>query len=151
MNTRYIVRVLQCGAMCCSLVQCVAVWCKVLQRGAMCCSVVQCVAACCSVLQCGAVWCSVVQCGAMLCMNTRYIANKHVCICRTHACTFSRRVDTCACSTLLSSTNINTPDKPTHTYMQKHSDAVGDLHIYHHNFISVSHVERTCNTLALFL
>jgi len=30
----------------------------------VCCSVVQCVAVWCSVLQCGAVWCSVVQCVA---------------------------------------------------------------------------------------
>jgi len=39
-----VVGVLQCGAVCCSVVQCVAVWCGVLQCGAACCSVVQCVA-----------------------------------------------------------------------------------------------------------
>jgi len=81
--------VLQCGV-CCSVVQCVAVWCSVLQCGAVCCSVLQWVAVwcsvvfcvwhdsvCCSVecvavwrsvLQCGAVCCSVVQCG-VLCMT----------------------------------------------------------------------------------
>ena len=38
--------------MCCSVLQCVAVWCSVLQCVAVCCSVLQCVAVCCSVLQC---------------------------------------------------------------------------------------------------
>jgi len=36
---------------CCSVLQCVAVWCSVLQCVAVCCSVLQCVAVCCSVLQ----------------------------------------------------------------------------------------------------
>jgi len=40
---------------CCSVVQCGAVWCSVVQCGAVWCSVVQCVAMCCSVLQCVAV------------------------------------------------------------------------------------------------
>ena len=47
---------LQCDAVCCIVLQCVAVWC----------SVMQCVALCCIVLQCGAVWCSVLQCVAGL-------------------------------------------------------------------------------------
>jgi len=59
--------VLQCVAVCCRVVQCVAVCCSVLQSGAVCCRVVQCVAVRCSVVQCGAVWCSVVQCDAVWC------------------------------------------------------------------------------------
>jgi len=55
--------VLQCVAICCSALQCVAawvccsgwqcdsVWCSVLQWGAVCCSGWQCVAVCCSMLQ----------------------------------------------------------------------------------------------------
>ena len=70
--------VLQCGV-CCSVVQCVAVWCSVLQCVAVSCSVVQrgvlCMTwlsvlqcgVCCSVAQCVAVWCSVLQCGAVWC------------------------------------------------------------------------------------
>ena len=45
--------VLQCVAVCCSVLQCV------LQRVAVCCSVLQCVAVCCSVLQCDILCCSV--------------------------------------------------------------------------------------------
>ena len=43
------------------MLQCVAVCCSVLRCVAVCCSVLQCVAVCCSVLHCGTVWCSVVQ------------------------------------------------------------------------------------------
>jgi len=43
------------GAVCCSVVQCVAVCCSVLQCVAVCCSVLQCVAVCCSVSRCVAV------------------------------------------------------------------------------------------------
>ena len=68
---------LQCVAVCCSVLQCVAESRKdfgpllsrparrllsVLQCAAVCCSVLQCVAVCCSVLQCVAVCCSVLQC-----------------------------------------------------------------------------------------
>jgi len=53
-----VVGVLQCGAVCCSVMRGVAVWCGVLQCGAVCCGVVRCVAVWCSVLQCGAVCCS---------------------------------------------------------------------------------------------
>jgi len=76
------VSVLQCVAVCCSVLQCVAACCSVLQcvalldilllvrvsmRVSMCCSVLQCVAVCCNVLQsvavcCAAVCCSVLQC-----------------------------------------------------------------------------------------
>jgi len=61
----------RCVAVCCSVLQCVAVWCSVIQRE--CQSLQQhydellhrCVAVCCSVLQCDTVWCSVVQCAAV--------------------------------------------------------------------------------------
>jgi len=65
------------------VLQCAAVRCSVLQRGAVCCRVLQCVAGngrtwhklaqerplavCCSVLQCVAVPCSVLQCVAACC------------------------------------------------------------------------------------
>jgi len=69
---------LQCVAVCCDILRCVAVLqcvlrnasslftcryfqgCSVLQCVAVCCSVMQCVAVCCSMLQCVAVYCSVV-------------------------------------------------------------------------------------------
>ena len=73
----------QCVAVCCSVLQCVAACCSLLQCAAVCCSVLQCVAACnirqrhqdhrgswaqydtvcCSVLQHVAVCCSVLQRG----------------------------------------------------------------------------------------
>ena len=61
------VRVLQCVAVCCSVLswKCVTVCCSVSQCVAVCCSVLQCVVVCCSVLQCGAVRCSVLQCVAV--------------------------------------------------------------------------------------
>ena len=43
------------------MLQCAAVCCSVLQRVAACCSVLQCVAVCCSVVRCSAVWCSALQ------------------------------------------------------------------------------------------
>jgi len=55
--------VLQCVAVCCSVLPCV--WSILVPEGrepAMCCSVLQCVAVCCSVLQCVAVCCSMLQC-----------------------------------------------------------------------------------------
>jgi len=77
--------VLQCVAVCCSVLQCV-VGDQVKQmtvdiRNIVCCSVLQCVAVCCSVLQCVAVCCggssetndgrhsqySVLQCAAVCC------------------------------------------------------------------------------------
>ena len=48
-------------AVCCNLLQCVAVRCSVLQCVAVCCSALQCVAVRCSVLQCVAVCCSALQ------------------------------------------------------------------------------------------
>ena len=54
-----------CVAVCCSVLQCVAVCCSVLQSVAECCSVLQCAAVCCNLLQyvliytrCVAVCCS---------------------------------------------------------------------------------------------
>ena len=107
--------VLQCAAVCCSVLQrvlqCVAVCvnsldpctksttcCSVLQCVAVCCSVLQCalthwtharrvphVAVCCSVLQCVAVCCSVLQCAAVCCSVLQCVAVW------TH-CTHARRV-----------------------------------------------------------
>jgi len=72
--------VVQRGAVCCSVLQCVAVCAvvcySVLQCGAVCCNIVrfyvdfqhcycECVAECCSALQCVAVCCSVLQCVAV--------------------------------------------------------------------------------------
>jgi len=55
--------VLQCVAVRCRVVQCVAVQesqgIRMANRRLVCCSVLQCVAVCCSVLQCVAVCCSV--------------------------------------------------------------------------------------------
>ena len=76
--------VLQCVALCYSLLQCASVYCFVLQRvvvccsilqsNAVCCSVLQCVAVCCSVLQCTAVCCSVLQCVAVCCSVLQCVA-----------------------------------------------------------------------------
>ena len=62
---------LQCVAVCCSVLQCAAVCCSVLQCVAVCCSVLQCAAVCLSVLQCVAVCCSVLQCVAVCCSGSR--------------------------------------------------------------------------------
>jgi len=58
-------RVLQCVAVCCSVLQCVVATFhgkETNESVAVCCSVLQCVAVCCSVLQCVAVCCRVLQC-----------------------------------------------------------------------------------------
>jgi len=76
-------RVLQFVAVCCSVLQCVAIFLQFsgglsslsfphphlyrLIYVAVCCSALQCVAVCCSVLQCVAVCCSVLQCDAVCC------------------------------------------------------------------------------------
>jgi len=65
-----VVNVMQCVAVCCSVLQCVAVWYRVLRYGAVWCGLVQCVAVWRSVLRSGAVWCgvaNVMQCVAMQC------------------------------------------------------------------------------------
>ena len=61
---------------CCSVVQCGAVWCSVLQCVAVCCIALQCDTACCSVLQCVAVCSSVLQlqCGSICCNVLRFFA-----------------------------------------------------------------------------
>ena len=56
---------LQCVAVCCSVLQCAAVCCSVLQRETR--ETLQCLAACCSVLQCVAVCCNVLLCVAVCC------------------------------------------------------------------------------------
>ena len=64
---------LQCAAVCCSVLQCGAVLCVEGGRhvgdlislegsSQVCCSILQCAVECCGVLQCGAVCCSVLQC-----------------------------------------------------------------------------------------
>jgi len=96
---------MQCGAVCCSVSQCVVfcgvpdvkwmcassaldlfLWCSVLQCVAVCCSVLQCVAVCCGVLHhivgcCSVVQrvavccCSVLQCVAQLCSVLQCVAH----------------------------------------------------------------------------
>jgi len=53
------------------VLQCVAVCYSVLQFGAVCCTV--CCTVCCSVLQCIAVCCSVLQCVAVCCSVLQYL------------------------------------------------------------------------------
>ena len=77
--------VLQCGrdmktlgpsvAVCCNVLQCVAMCCSVFV--VVCCSVLQCVAVCCSVLQCVAVCCSAVvsnDAGSVCCSVLQFVA-----------------------------------------------------------------------------
>jgi len=61
---------------CCSVVQCGAVWCSVVQCGAVWCSVVQ----------CGAVWCNVVQCVAVRLLSSTKtdMIRRYVCTCVLH-------------------------------------------------------------------
>ena len=66
--------VLQRAAVCCSVLQCVAVYCSVLQCAAVRCSVLQCAAVGCSVLQRAAVCCSVLQCAAVCCSVLQRVA-----------------------------------------------------------------------------
>ena len=65
---------LQNVAVCRSVLQCVAVPCSVLQCVAECCRVLQSVAECCRVLQCVAVCCSVLQCVAVCCSVLQCVA-----------------------------------------------------------------------------
>ena len=57
----------QCVAVCCSVLQCVAACGSVVQCVAVCCSVLQCVAVCCNVWQRVAVCGHVLQCVAVCC------------------------------------------------------------------------------------
>jgi len=59
--------VLQCVAACCSVLQCVPVCSSLFRCVPMCCSVLQCVARCHSVLQCVTVCCSVLHCIVVCC------------------------------------------------------------------------------------
>ena len=81
------VRVVQCVAVCCSVLQFVAVCTLgntlqhtathfrfVLQFVAVCCRVLPFVAVCCSVLQCVVVCCSVLQCVAVCCSVLPWLA-----------------------------------------------------------------------------
>jgi len=76
--------VVQRGAVCCSVWQCIVVCCRALQRGAVYCSVLQCeciavycclslpcVAACCSTLQCVSVCHRVLPCVAVFCREAK--------------------------------------------------------------------------------
>ena len=65
-----------------SKLQCVAVCCSVLQYVAV--SVLQCVAVCCSALQCVAV--SVLQCAAVFELHTRVIYLHRMCACGAVCC-----------------------------------------------------------------
>jgi len=67
------------GAVCCSVLQCIAVYCSVLQCVAVCCSVSLCVAVCRIVLQHIAVCCivAVLHCRSML---QHYLAGEILCI-----------------------------------------------------------------------
>ena len=68
---------------CFIVMQCVAVSCSVLQCGALCCSVLQCLAVSCSVLQCLAVCYSVVHCVAVSCSALQCLVHE-VSPCATH-------------------------------------------------------------------
>ena len=107
----------QRAAVCCSVLQCVAVFCSVLQCVAVCCNVLQCVAvlqltcvrACVSctgihvlqcVAQCVAVWCSVLQCAAVCCsVLQRAVAFCSVLKCVAVCCSVLQYVVVC-CSML---------------------------------------------------
>ena len=88
---------------CCSVVQCGAVWCSVVQCGAVWCSVVQCGAVWCNVVQCGAVCCSVLQC--VFCHRQRLTWYAGMCV--RVCCTVLQYVVVC-CSVSFSSTLIDT-------------------------------------------
>jgi len=87
---------IRCFAMCCSVLQCVALWysvlqcvtvcCRVLKSVAEFCSLLHCVALCCSVLQCVAVCYSVLKgvavcCRVLLCAGLCYSVLQRVAVC----------------------------------------------------------------------
>jgi len=121
--------VLQCVAVCCSVLQCVAACCSflhcdavrrsvtqcVLQCVVLCCSATQCVAVCCSEMQCGAVCCSVLQwlCVSLECSFLSNFGDDDLCV----------RACLCACACMLHdgsiarvTWHIHTCDV-THTYI----------------------------------
>jgi len=71
-------RLLQRGAVWCSVAQCGAVWCIGSVIRCMFGSVLQCVAVCCSLLQCVAVCCSVLQCGSTRDWKCHIVAHYHI-------------------------------------------------------------------------
>ena len=88
-------RVLQCVAVCCSVLLCAAVCCSVLQCVAVCCCVLLCVAVCCSALLCVAGCCCVLQCVAVCCNVLQCVAVSSAWI--THGAVLRLRVSyTCA-------------------------------------------------------
>ena len=92
--------VLQSVAMCCSVLQCVAVWTCIrgtqyLSCVAVCCSVLQCVAACCNVLQCVAVYRSVSQCVDMYLGDPVSFVCCSVSQCVAVCCSVLQRVAAC--------------------------------------------------------
>ena len=68
--------VLRYDAVCCSMLQCAAVWCSVLRYVAVCCSTMQCVTIGCSVLQYVTVCCCMLHCVAI-----RYSVLWYVVVC----------------------------------------------------------------------
>jgi len=137
-----VLQCVQCVTVCCamlwgvgSVVQCVAVCCCVLQCVAVCCSVccailwgvgsvVQCVAVCCSVLQCVAVCvalccgvlvvcCSVLQCVAVCCSVLHCTTVIHAYI-HTHIHTYTRTMHTRARAHTQKHTHTKA-HTPTHT------------------------------------
>ena len=129
---------LQCVAVCCSVLLCVAVCCSVLQCVAVCCSVLQCVAVCCSVLQCVAVCCSVLLRVAVCCivLHTsliRLLVFVCVCVCNTlqHTATHAAH-----CSTL------------QHTATRCNTLQHAATHAMHCNTLQhMQHTAKHCNTL----
>jgi len=84
--------VLQCVAVCCSVLQCVA---------AVRCSVLQCVAPDTShVLQCVAVCCSVLQCGVVCCSVLHLIPRITLCVAHYSICNTLQHVRLIICNTL---------------------------------------------------
>ena len=78
---------LQCVAVCCSVLQCVPSMSRCINEAVpVCCSLVwiihvlQCVAVRCVVLQCGAVLCSVVWCGAVCGSVLQQFGVDHPCV-----------------------------------------------------------------------
>jgi len=123
--------VLQYIAVCCSLVQCVAVCGSVLQYVAVCCSLVQCVAVCCIVLQCVAVFCSVLQYGSMLqCLA--------VCCSVLQCVSVFCSALQCDKSFVRALTNVSGGSTPPHSFMcaMTHSCVPRLIHVCHGLFMS---------------
>jgi len=109
----------QCVAVCCSVLQCVAVRRSVLQWDAVCCSETQCVAVRRSVLQWDAVCCSETPFGCHLlrlqhtathCNTLQHTATRLLCAASAWMCCMLQRVAVCCsvlqCPTLVKETDI---------------------------------------------